>query len=311
MALICPACSTENREGANFCKHCGGKLAAAAATPISSATGPDSRAEREWATTAPAQLRAPAIGGGLVGAGLPAAAMGPAGSVLPGDEMSIMAALARLRRPTSPPRKPRARKASKPRPPRVAAPRPWHARGNWLWLLLLVAALLMIAAGWHGYGTDQPAEQSEATAPAAPSAAPPPLPESAMAAVPESPASAAMPPAAEAPPQGPAEAAPAAATNLKPPAAATNKPRKQALPAAPEARAPKSEPAAVAAPAPSQAAPPSADPLAFCGDRNFIAKAQCMAAQCAKPEYKPHAQCEAVRRQQRLEEEKRNPTLIN
>ena len=33
--------------------------------------------------------------------------------------------------------------------------------------------------------------------------------------------------------------------------------------------------------------------------------------QCLKPEFKPHAQCEAVRRQQRLEEEKRNPTLIN
>jgi len=49
----------------------------------------------------------------------------------------------------------------------------------------------------------------------------------------------------------------------------------------------------------------------MCGDRNFIARAQCMAAQCLKPEYKAHAQCEAVRRQQRIEEEKRNPTLMN
>jgi hypothetical protein len=32
-----------------------------------------------------------------------------------------------------------------------------------------------------------------------------------------------------------------------------------------------------------------------------------MAAQCARPEIASHAQCEAVRRQQRLEEEKRNP----
>jgi len=62
--------------------------------------------------------------------------------------------------------------------------------------------------------------------------------------------------------------------------------------------------------APAVASAP-ADPLAVCGDRNFIAKAQCMAAQCLKPEYKPHAQCEAVRRQQRIEEEKRNPTLVN
>jgi hypothetical protein len=36
-----------------------------------------------------------------------------------------------------------------------------------------------------------------------------------------------------------------------------------------------------------------------------------MASQCLKAEFKSHAQCEAVRRQQRLEEEKRNPTLIN
>jgi hypothetical protein len=49
----------------------------------------------------------------------------------------------------------------------------------------------------------------------------------------------------------------------------------------------------------------------MCGDRNFIAKAQCMATQCLRPEFKAHAQCEAVRRQQRIEEEKRNPTLVN
>ncbi|MFS2053993.1 hypothetical protein ACEN8K_34725, partial [Variovorax sp. CT11-76] len=54
-----------------------------------------------------------------------------------------------------------------------------------------------------------------------------------------------------------------------------------------------------------------ADPQSQCGDRNFIARAQCMAAQCAKPEFRGHAQCEAVRRQQQLEEEKRNPTLAN
>jgi len=68
-------------------------------------------------------------------------------------------------------------------------------------------------------------------------------------------------------------------------------------------------PAAVPPSPPAAAAP--TDPQALCGDRNFIAKAQCMAAQCLKPEYKPHAQCEAVRRQQRIEEEKRNPTLVN
>jgi hypothetical protein len=34
--------------------------------------------------------------------------------------------------------------------------------------------------------------------------------------------------------------------------------------------------------------------------------AQCMAAQCIKAEFKAHPQCEAVRKQQRLEEERRN-----
>lgn len=102
------------------------------------------------------------------------------------------------------------------------------------------------------------------------------------------------------------------AANLKPAPAAVSKSRKPA-PAAPlQAGASESVPAATAAaPAPSQAPSAPTDPLAICGDRNFIAKAQCMAAQCLKPEYKPHAQCEAVRRQQRIEEEKRNPTLVN
>jgi hypothetical protein len=36
-----------------------------------------------------------------------------------------------------------------------------------------------------------------------------------------------------------------------------------------------------------------------------------MAAQCARPENKANAQCEAVRRQQRIDEEKRNPSMAN
>ena len=44
---------------------------------------------------------------------------------------------------------------------------------------------------------------------------------------------------------------------------------------------------------------------------NFIARAQCMVTQCARPEFKATAPCDAVRRQQQIEEEKRNPTLLN
>jgi hypothetical protein len=36
-----------------------------------------------------------------------------------------------------------------------------------------------------------------------------------------------------------------------------------------------------------------------------------MVAQCAKPELRASAQCEAVRRQQQIDEEKRNPSLAN
>jgi hypothetical protein len=36
-----------------------------------------------------------------------------------------------------------------------------------------------------------------------------------------------------------------------------------------------------------------------------------MAAQCAKPENRAQAQCDAVRRQQQVDEEKRNPSLAN
>jgi hypothetical protein len=67
----------------------------------------------------------------------------------------------------------------------------------------------------------------------------------------------------------------------------------------------------VAASRPSQHHPEAVEPGAACRGLNFIAAARCMAAQCLKPAFKPHVQCEAVRRQQRLEEEKRNPILAN
>jgi hypothetical protein len=57
--------------------------------------------------------------------------------------------------------------------------------------------------------------------------------------------------------------------------------------------------------APKSSAAP--EPGTACQALNFIARSQCMAAQCLRREFRSHAQCEAVRRQQRLEEEKRNP----
>ncbi|MFD0879530.1 hypothetical protein ACFQ2A_05810 [Variovorax dokdonensis] len=66
-------------------------------------------------------------------------------------------------------------------------------------------------------------------------------------------------------------------------------------------------PPPVVAPAPP--APPA--PQEACAGLNFVAKSRCLVAQCARPEQKAHPQCQAVREQQRLEEEKRNPQLVN
>ncbi|MBC7392898.1 MAG: hypothetical protein H7340_06150 [Variovorax sp.] len=64
-------------------------------------------------------------------------------------------------------------------------------------------------------------------------------------------------------------------------------------------------------PAPEPPPQPPAAPQAECAGRNFIAMAQCMVNQCAKAEFKSHPQCDAVRKQQRIDEEKRNPSMAN
>lgn len=316
MALICPICSTENREGANFCRSCGVTLSATAPR----IPPPPAPADREWAATAPAQLRAPTIPAPLVDLPEPVFSrlpFGKASAAAAGERTVIMAPgqppLPPLPRSSSSRRerseRKRAARVKIPRPPEPAEP-PLRSRGLLLWLGLLAVALVMIVAGWYGYGTRKASEPDEVPPPVsapvpapavAPAAAPPAAEQAPAPSVPETPA--VEPPAAETPP-------PVQATAPTKPAPVA-KPRKQAnavpQPGAPEAPAPA---AATAPPPPASAAPPS-DPQAMCGDRNFIAKAQCMAAQCLRPEYKAHVQCEAVRRQQRIEEEKRNPTLIN
>ena len=318
MALICPVCSAENRAGANFCRGCGGKLAPAAPALMAPSPAPGSRSEREWAATAPAQLRAPTIPGGLFEAGAYAAsAASSAGANLPDSDKTIIVAPGSSERLPSRQREGRARKksssssssGSRTRRPAgaEAQKKPPRSRGMWLWGALLAVGLLMIAAGWYGDGTGKPSEESPAAVPPMPAPAPALLPEPA-AAVPEE------PPAAEATAADTAASVSAmdapAAAHPKPSATAA-KPRKPApaAPSQPGVVEPAPAPAAAPSSSPAPAAP--ADPQALCGDRNFVAKAQCMAAQCLKPEYKPHAQCEAVRRQQRIDEEKRNPSLMN
>ncbi len=53
------------------------------------------------------------------------------------------------------------------------------------------------------------------------------------------------------------------------------------------------------------------DPKAQCTGLGFFAASRCMAAQCAKAEHSAHPACTAVLQQQRLMEEKRNPTMAN
>lgn len=313
MALICPVCDADNREGANFCRNCGGRLSAADRIPPPPAPG---AADREWATTAPAQLRAPTIPAPLFDPAESKRASSPAPTgwmpeppppPSPADEKTVILAPGRGGTTSSLPPSPRAdRPRSKIKVKRIKPPEPvLRPRGIGLWLGLLVVALLLVAAGWLGYGTSKTPAPAEAPPPAI---APAPVAPPAAVESPPPVASEPAPPVAEPPPAEavvePAEAAP------KP--APVAKPRKPVTPAAPAPPAPPVAAPVAATPAPAPVAPaPPADPQAQCGDRNFIAKAQCMAAQCMKPEFKSHAQCEAVRRQQRIEEEKRNPSLLN
>jgi hypothetical protein len=321
MALICPVCSTENRDGAHFCRSCGVTLSAMSASV--DRIPPPPSPEREWATTAPAQLRAPTIPAPLFDAGDPAPAPSrsffgrPAAVPRDDDDQTVLmvhddglphAPAPRAVSPTFESehaaqleRKKARAKVQRP----VPVERPPRKRVVLLWLGLLVVAVAMVVAGWYGYGTRKaPAVVELAVPPLEAPAATAPLP--AAAAQPVA-APALAPQAAEQVEALPAAEATAPAAAPKPAA----KPRKQATAAAPAPSTPEPAPA-IAAPAPPPPAPaPPAEPQAQCSDRNFIAKAQCMAAQCLKPEFKAHAQCEAVRRQQRLEEEKRNPTLMN
>lgn len=325
MALICPVCSTENRDGAHFCRSCGLALSVTVER-----VPPPPSPEREWATTAPAQLRAPTIPAPLFDPGEPPPAPAPAPArsffgrsrdeahdddaqtvLMVHDDGLPHVAVQRAVSPTfeSEQAAKAGRKKAQARAYRPASvDRPPRKRVILLWLGLLAVAVAMVIAGWYGYGTRKAPAAAEVA-----QAAVPPVETPAAAA----PAPAAEPLAAATPaPQAtePVEATPAADLASTAGAAASKaaaKPRKQATVVASAPSAPEPAPA-VAAPAPPPPAPaPPAEPQAQCVDRNFIAKAQCMAAQCLKPEFKAHAQCEAVRRQQRLEEEKRNPTLVN
>ncbi len=193
-------------------------------------------------------------------------------------------------------------------PPAPAPLRPRIGNGRWIAVLGLLVALLVLAAAWWGH-RNRSLEIAE-PAPVAQVGPGTVSPASTLAAVPP-------PPAAQlaqgaAPPAVIAEKFELAPTPSEPTSPAAAKPRKapaKKQPVPVTTPAVEAAPPAVPLPAPAPVRVPS--PQETCGNLNFIAKAQCMAAQCARPDVAGHAQCEAVRRQQRLEEEKRNPTMAN
>lgn len=195
--------------------------------------------------------------------------------------------------------------AEKELTPMPAPPRARISNGRWIVGMGLGVVLLVLAAAWWGHRnkSQEIAEPAAATVDAATN----PMP----AAESTAPASASAAPASPSPfaplePANKAEAAPV--SQAAPPASSKQRKseaKKQAAPpAAPavEAAAPASLP-----PAPEPVRAPT--PQESCAGRNFVARAQCMAEQCARPDVARHPQCEAVRQQQRIEEEKRNPTM--
>lgn len=193
-------------------------------------------------------------------------------------------------------------------PPAPAPLRPRIGNGRWIAALGLLVALLVLAAAWWGHRNRSleiaelaPAVQaSPGTAAPAPTLEPV-LPPPVVQVAPGAATPAVIAEKIEFAPTPSESTPPAAAKPRKAPA------KKQPMPAA----APGVETALPAAPLPAPAPVRVPSPQETCGNLNFIAKAQCMAAQCARPDAAGHAQCEAVRRQQRLEEEKRNPTMAN
>jgi hypothetical protein len=298
MALACVACHTENRDAAKFCKGCGGQL-----VDLSPAARSVHAAEEAWSETLPAAQEAdPASDGGE-------------------EKTVILAPPARA--PSNAPRP-----VPSPSPAPVAQSGPAAAGGGRgpLWALAAVVLIAAVMGGGYAYRSGHRGAAAGIAAPAAPAATVLPASPSVAAEVaPAVPATGPMPGSdtAAAPAAGPALSGTVAADiqaaqAAPPPVAAPPVPASPAAPRKPRqtpaaAPSPVARPAAAAPPATAATpqeppAPPPADPQSACEGRNFIAKAQCMAAQCVKAEFAAHAQCEAVRRQQRIEEEKRNPT---
>jgi len=326
MGVECASCGAQNRDGAKFCKACGHRLVVVAVAAN------DRVAPAEW----PITERMP----------LPEAVAKRSSSAADETTVAIGRSPAPPRVPTRPaplPPSPTAARAPKAasRPATLSVPAA-RRRSRPLWSGFALLLVAIAAAAWYTQSQRDavtpavsqtpaaagpvamapPAPAREAAPPApAPQPAPPtqiaqvpaeePLPVPQAKAIAEPPASTSPPAVAPPPAKAEAPAKPVAAAAPKAAAAAAPKPRK-APPAAPTTPVPQPAPApaTVVATAPAEpVAPPS--PEATCAGQGFFGRSRCMVAQCAKPELRAHAQCDAVRRQQQIDEEKRNPSLAN
>lgn len=302
MAMVCGDCRTENRDGAKFCKGCGRRLVALAAAETKHT------AQEDW----PETQRMP----------LPPAARAGSNSAVPSRKAVSMPAAhsppTSFRSPSRAPTAARPSKGSRKGP----AHRSYVLRIGAL-TLLAAAALLTAAGAWYissKRAAETPLPATVVSAPPAPVEVAPALmaPAAPVVEAPAAPIGAVGPAAESSPVSAGApieEARPApAAAPAKVIRAVAPKPR--SLAAVPAPSLPPTTPIVVAplpvsTPAPALEPVGPVSPQTACAGLNYFARAQCMATQCTKAEYKAHSQCDAVRRQQRIDEEKRNPSLLN
>lgn len=287
MPAICADCRTANRDGAKFCKGCGHRLRLV--VPANSTEGrPDTEenTEEDWPATQRMPMRhqlervedSPPSRG--LYASLPSGgwqSKGPNSSAASPQTVQTGSRESGSRRIAS-----------------------WG----------LIAAILVVVGGWYALNSrtvNEPAKVLDRMPVVQPTPSPP-VSES-TASAPAADAAEAPPPPPPAPPQAESQLAPPQDAPIKPAAAPAKARKPAAVRIAAPAVPPPPSPVAAPEPAPAPAAPPS--PQSACEGLNFFARARCMAALCAKADYRAHAQCEAVRRQQQIEEEKRNPSLLN
>ena len=317
MGVTCPVCGTENRSVAKFCIECIEPLptifAATELLPHLPNLAPSSRASHRTALLGGPDVR---------------------------DDTALPRPSGFIAAPSAAPAAPAASATAIPweTPPISSGPsRTVEGRkGLWVSVAAFAIALVIGAAGWvvagagglyfYAFGHSSAAAEPVMAMVTLPLASPAPLASAPVVPlvplVPQPPLSQLSPSYLLAQPE-PSNASPLPQLSLPASAVVTALVNS----AAPKSTVTSTPSTTVAAPAAARIAKPSVssptlvsrggattamyDPNSQCVGLGFFAVSRCMAVQCAKAEYSAHASCAAVRQQQRLMEEKRNPTMAN